>query len=246
VCLAGIKQDEAMDSITPYQPTTLRGALIRARDFGWHVVAGDLCELADALSDEAGNRQASEPFISVVRSRSSDDNVKVLRAMSKEQAHPRSLSAQYGYEPFPFHTDGAHQQTPPDFMLLAARQDDAGESPTHLKRLWVPPPPADDDDMRRGVFRVDAGRRTFYTTCQSVDGRIRFDPGCMAPIDPRSRRLADAILAGEPDYSHGWTRSGEILIVDNTRVMHARGRVGDFSRRALYRLLLARPLQTMI
>ncbi len=246
MCLAGIKQDEAMDSITPYQPTTLRGALIRARDFGWHVVAGDLCELADALSDEAGNRQASEPFISVVRSRSSDDNVKVLRAMSKEQAHPRSLSAQYGYEPFPFHTDGAHQQTPPDFMLLAARQDDAGESPTHLKRLWVPPPPADDDDMRRGVFRVDAGRRTFYTTCQSVDGRIRFDPGCMAPIDPRSRRLADAILAGEPDYSHGWTRSGEILIVDNTRVMHARGRVGDFSRRALYRLLLARPLQTMI
>lgn len=242
-------QDEAMESITPYQPTTLRGALTKARNFGWHLVAGDLCELADALSDEAGNRQASAPsmapFVSVVRSRSSDDDVKVLRAMSKEKAHPRSLSAQYGYEPFPFHTDGAHLQTPPDFMLLAAKQDDAGESPTHLKRLWVPPPPADDDDMRRGVFRVDAGRRTFYATCQSADGRTRFDPGCMAPIDPRSRRLADAILAGEPDFSHGWTRSGEILIVDNTRVMHARGRVGD-SRRALYRVLLAEQRQARL
>jgi len=149
-----------------------------------------------------------------------------LRPLSKEEAHPRSLSAQYGYEPFPFHTDGAHLQSPPDFMLLAAKQDDAGESPTHLKRLWEPPPPANDDDMRRGVFRVGAGRRSFYITCQSADGRVRFDPGCMAPIDPRSRRLAAAISTGEPDYSHRWTRSGEILIVDNTRVMHARGRVG--------------------
>ena len=228
-----------MDSITPYQPTTLRCALSKASNFGWHLVEGNLCELADALSDEAGNRQASAPSIRVVRSRSSDDAVKVLRPLSKEEAHPRSLSAQYGYEPFPFHTDGAHLQRPPDFMLLAAKQDDAGESPTHLKRLWEPPPPANDDDMRRGVFRVGAGRRSFYITCQSADGRVRFDPGCMAPIDPRSRRLAAAISTGEPDYSHRWTRSGEILIVDNTRVMHARGRVGDFSRRALYRILLS-------
>jgi hypothetical protein len=228
-----------MDSITPYQPTTLRCALSKARDFGWHVVAGNLCELADALRDEAGNPQVSAPSIRVVRSRSSDDDVKVLRPMSKEEAHPRSLSAQYGHDPFPFHTDGAHLQTPPDFMLLAAMQDDAGETPTHLKRLCEPPPPSDDDDIRRGVFRVDAGRSGFYTTCQSADGRIRFDPGCMTPIDSRSRRLAGAILMGEPDYSHRWTGSTEILIVDNSRVMHARGRVGDFSRRALYRVLLS-------
>ena len=228
-----------MDSITPYQPTTFRCALSKARNFGWHVGEGDLCELADALRAEAGNRQVSEPSFRIVRARSSDGDVKVLRPLSKEEAHPRSLSAQYGYEPFPFHTDGAHLQTPPDFMLLAAKQNDAGETPTNLKRLWEPPPPANDDDMRLGVFRVDAGRRSFYATCQSADGRIRFDPGCMVPIDPRSRRLADAILAGEPDYSHRWTGSSEILIVDNTRVMHARGRVGDFSCRALYRVLLA-------
>jgi hypothetical protein len=228
-----------MDSITPYEPTTFRCALSKARNFGWHVVVGNLCELADALRDEAGNRQVSVPSFSIVRSRSSDSDVKVLRPMSKEEAHPRSLSAQYGHEPFPFHTDGAHLQTPPDFMLLAAKQNDAGETPSNLKRLWEPPPPSDDDDMRLGVFRVDAGRRSFYATCQSADGRIRFDPGCMVPIDPRSRRLADAILAGEPDYSHRWTGSTEILIVDNSRVMHARGRVGGFSGRALYRVLLA-------
>src|ERR1700752_3367637 len=134
----------AMDSITPYQPTTLRWALAKARDFGWHVVAGNRCELAEALGDEAGNPQVSAPSIRVVRSRGSDDDVKVLRPMSKEEAHPRSLTAQYGHEPFPFHTDGAHLQTPPDFMLLAAKQDDAGETPTHLKRLCEPPSPSDD------------------------------------------------------------------------------------------------------
>jgi hypothetical protein len=84
-----------MDSITPYQPTTLRCALSKASNFGWHLVKGNLCELADALSDEAGNRQASAPSIRVVRSRSSDDAVKVLRPLSKEEAHPRSLSLDF-------------------------------------------------------------------------------------------------------------------------------------------------------
>ena len=228
-----------MDSITPYRPTTLRCALSKASNVGWHVVEGNLFELANALRDVAGDRQTSAPSIRVVRSRSTDDDVKMLRPLTNTKHVRGRLVRKYGYEPFPFHTDGAHLQSPPDFMLLAAKQDDAGESPTHLKRLCEPPPPANDDDMRRGVFRVDAGRRSFYITCQSADGRVRFDAGWMAPIDPRSRRLADAIRTGEPDYSHRWTRSGEILIVDNTRVMHARGRVGDFSRRALYRVLLS-------
>src|ERR1700738_5652598 len=117
-----------MDSITPYQPTTLRCALSKASNLGWHVVEGNLCELADALRDEAGNLQVSAPLIRVVRSRSSDDDVKVLRPLSKEEAHPRSLSAQYGYEPFPFHTDGAHLQSQPDFMLMVAMQDVADAS----------------------------------------------------------------------------------------------------------------------
>jgi hypothetical protein len=65
-----------MDSITPYQPTTLRCALSKASNFGRHVVEGNLCELAGALSDEAGNRQVSAPSIRVVRSRSSDDDIK--------------------------------------------------------------------------------------------------------------------------------------------------------------------------
>lgn len=225
-----------MDSISPYQPTVLRRILSEVRDRGWLVVEGNLCELASALATERCNRGA---HLRIVRGRTSDDDIQVLRPMGKQQARVRSLSAQYGYEPFPFHTDGAHLEIPPEFMLLAAQQQDAGDSPTHLKRLWAPPPPASADDMRQGVFRVDAGRRSFYATCQSADGRMRFDPGCMAPIDPRSRRLCTAILGVEPDFSHRWTRPDEILIVDNARVMHARGHVDNSSRRALYRVLLS-------
>jgi hypothetical protein len=230
------RQDDIVVSITPYEPTEFGRVLQQTRECGWLVVDGNLRELALALRSEA---ERGAPPVEIVLGRSTDDDVQVLRPLTREDARPRSLSAQFGHSPFPFHTDGAHLQTPPEFMLLAAMRHDSGETPTHLKRMSVAPTPANEDDMRLGVFRVDSGRRSFYATCRSAGGRIRFDPGCMAAVDPRSRRLSAAIGALAPDYSHQWTRSDEIVIVDNTRVMHARGQVGVCSQRALYRLLLS-------
>ena len=48
-------QDEAMDSVTPYQPMVLRRVLSTARDLGWLVVEGNLCELARALGSDASD-----------------------------------------------------------------------------------------------------------------------------------------------------------------------------------------------
>jgi alpha-ketoglutarate-dependent taurine dioxygenase len=61
----------------------------------------------------------------------------------------------------------------------------------------------------------------------------------MSPIDPRSRRLAHAISASNPDYSHSWREPGEIIIIDNHHILHSRDDAGDAPDREIYRLLLS-------
>jgi hypothetical protein len=82
-----------MDSITPYQPMALRRALSKARNVGWHVVEGNLCELARALNDERGNRPVFAPLVRLVRGRSSDDDVQVLRPTTTQMS---SKSGRFG------------------------------------------------------------------------------------------------------------------------------------------------------
>ena len=108
--------------------------------------------------------------------------MQVLRPLTAEEAAIRSLSAHYGRGPFPFHTDGAHLDVPPDFVLLAAKHVGEHNVLTHLLRLPVPHPSLETtEDMRLGIFRVDAGASGFYTVCQFADtiseDCVRLDPG---------------------------------------------------------------------
>ncbi|MBN9636572.1 Fe(II)-2OG oxygenase family protein [Metapseudomonas otitidis] len=233
---------KALEEIAAHVRASVHVALSKARRAGWHVVRGDLMELADGL------RQATEcgrePYARIVRARSSDDDVQVLRPRTEQQAPARSLSGQFGSGAFPFHTDGAHLDMPPDFVLLAAKSTGARDVPTHLLRFPVPHPSLEiNEDMRLGVFRVDAGTNGFYRVGQFADGLsqdcVRFDPGCMSPVDPRSRRLAHAISSSSPDYSHIWRDPREILIVDNHHVLHARDDASAAQDRELHRLLLS-------
>ncbi|WP_157928636.1 TauD/TfdA family dioxygenase [Mycobacteroides abscessus] len=219
-------------------------ALSKARLAGWHIVRGDLIDLAAGLRQAAERSDEPQPYARIVRARSSDDDVQTLRPLSAQQAAARSLSAQFGCGPFPFHTDGAHLDMPPDFVLLSAENAGSCDVPTHLMRFPVPDMPLEiTEDMRLGVFRVDTGTSGFYQVCQFADGLsqdcVRFDPGCMSPIDPRSRRLAHEISSGKPDYSHTWREPGEILIIDNHHVLHSRGDARTAGDRVLHRLLLS-------
>ncbi len=233
-----------LDELPAQLGASLFVALSKAKQSGWHVMRGDLRSLARWLRQAVERTDSPLPYAHIVRTRQTDNDVQVLRPINTEQAAARSLSAQFGRGTFPFHTDGAHLEVPPDFVLLAVERPGACDVPTHLLRFPVPhPSPLLSEDLRLGVFRVDSGvSGGFYNVCQFSDGSsmncVRFDPGCMRPVDPRSRRLADAISSSTPDYSHSWRNPGEILIIDNHHVLHSRGDASKAPDRALCRLLL--------
>ena len=124
-------------------------------------------------------------------------------------------------------------------MLLEAETPGEDYAPTHLLRLYPDPHTDISRDIRQGVFRVDTGKAAFYTACRSGDSQpIRFDLGCMSPIDPRSRRLTHTIINSEPDYVHKWSDAGRVLIIDNRQVLHARANADTPTTRSLLRLML--------
>jgi hypothetical protein len=191
----------------------LHKAATVARQDGW-------CALTGSVEDvrSAGLRFGWRE----VPNRASGPSVSVLRPTSQTAATPRSLSAIYGLDRQPLHTDGAHIRHPPDIVVLVASGPTA--VPTLVRRIFrsagrtqVWPPHLDD-----GVFLVQSGRDSFYTTAR-IDRGVRFDPGCMTPCDQRARLLSDYFVHLSDDAEeHQWTAANQVLVVDNRRTVHAR------------------------
>jgi hypothetical protein len=236
---SGAGLSPAQTSLEPYLSSTLMTALSAARSSGCCVANGSIRELADWLAARSGGGLDREAPAKIVLGRPKDPPVQVLTPLDPSQAAPRSLSAKFGTGPLPFHADGSHLDEPPHFVLLEAENPGEDHAPTHLLRLFPPPDTDMARDIRHGVFRVDTGTSAFYATCRSGDSQaIRFDLGCMSPIDPRSRRLTQTIVDAEPDYTHTWSAARRVLIIDNRQVLHARANADAPTNRSLLRLML--------
>jgi Taurine catabolism dioxygenase TauD, TfdA family len=82
------------------------------------------------------------------------------------------------------------------------------------------------------MFLVNNGPDSFYAPARS-GARYRFDPGCMTACDVRAREVGDYFtsqLAQAATYE--WTSGGQVLVIDNQQVLHARSAVveGDTDR----------------
>jgi hypothetical protein len=88
---------------------------------------------------------------------------------------------------------------------------------------------------------VRAGRRSFYSTILAMGGAFfRYDPGCLEAVDERGQRalrLVEERIAGAPSDVHHWCQ-GDILIIDNWRVLHGRSPSDQGSGRRLVRILI--------
>jgi hypothetical protein len=162
--------------------------------------------------------------------RRGDPPVAVLRPTEPSAAQPRSLSAQFGLGQQPLHTDGAHLAHPPDIVVLVSSRP--SPTPTHV---WVA-------DLRRGksrasdlalaafehgMFLVHSGRDSFYAPVLA-GGRYRYDPGCMTACDARAREVEEYLAAQTAQAAaFEWTCGGQVLVVDNRRVLHARAAVAE-------------------
>jgi hypothetical protein len=166
----------------------------------------------------------------------------VVEPQESSGAHPRSLSAQYGLNTLPFHVELSHRPRPCRYLLLGCI--DPG-SPSAITRLL---------DWRKLVFSPDefqllesapvlvrTGRRSFYSTVLSTDHAfLRYDPACLEAVDERGHtalKLVERRLAlGSPE-THEWCR-GDIIIIDNWRVLHGRDPSEPDSGRRLARILI--------
>lgn len=166
----------------------------------------------------------------------------LIEPQVQKDAHPRSLSAQYGLGALPFHTDLSHRPRPCRYLLLGCI--DPGSPGATTKLLdWQGLALSEEERrlLEAAPILVRNGRRSFYTTILSPQfGFLRYDPGCVEAVDERGNAalcLMKHRLATSRPTTHQWRR-GDILIIDNWRVLHARGHSELGSGRRLARILI--------
>jgi len=211
----------------------LGGAINKARRRGWAELEGTL----DGAVAAAASLGAE-----VVPTRPGDPPIGLLRPVPQESAHPASLSATYGLGALPFHTDGAYLRRPPDVVIM--ERESAADTELVATLLFRVCPSTVGEDvweaMQQGVFHVRAGRDKFL--CVARSGNIlRFDPGCMRPLDPASRLVRRFFEQSLDAVRYTWGSVGTVVVLDNTQVLHAREPAPRNSQRRLRRIMLRLP-----
>lgn len=195
----------------------------KALDRGW---ASDVSDLAQLLDDARRLGWSPVPI------RAGEPAVSTLRVVDRANAHRNSLSAMVGTGAQPLHTDGAHLRRMPDIVVLSAAAPTT--TPTMIYRPGVP-----TLAQRSGVFRVGGGRGAFYAGAVDSVGRWRYDPGCMTPTDAEAREAATQFrVMSDAAERHEWSRPGEVLVIANRRVLHARAAATDADSRRVHRVAL--------
>lgn len=166
----------------------------------------------------------------------------VVQPQAEDNAHPRSLSARFGLGALPFHTELSHRTRPCRYILLGCIDPGSTAAATMLLDWRTLRFSREELDLLEGTpVLVRTGRRSFYSTILSP-GRafLRYDPGCLEALDERSREALSLVgnrIAGAPSEMHHW-RQGDILIIDNWRVLHGRSPSDRSSSRRLARILI--------
>lgn len=213
-----------------FQPIegSLEDAVAAAQRHGWVEWCSSIDEALDTLATT---------HTEIVPTRQTDTQVGILRPAPVSDARRSSLSAIYGVGAFPLHTDGAHLRDPPDVVVLEATSVCGQGVPTLFLR------PGDlssdlSDALDHGVFLVGCGRNAFQANARQGT-RLRFDPGCMRPLDGRARFVAEYFDAARRDaYRHHW-QDGVVVVIDNEQVVHGRAEVPQEHRtRELRRIML--------
>lgn len=199
-------------------PTGLAEMFLEAESVGWSLRDFETApSLEDAVRDlPCIADRAEDPVIGRVQPQAEAD-------------HQRSLSARHGLSRFPLHTDGAHHKFPPAYLLFTC------PNPPRVARtrlLYLGP---DADAMYReygrGVFAVTKSE-TDRWLANAFDGkkRLRFDRGCMAPLDEVARGLVRYVESRESGASEiEWTSANAVLVIDNRLTLHGRSAtsIGD-------------------
>ncbi len=214
------------------------GFLTRLENCGW-------ARAATRTTDPHSLASTLQTVASALRKPTADDSPAVEWVLPKPttSARPQSLSGRFGLGAFPLHCDTSHWPVPCRYVLLACMKPGALRTPTallDLGRLRLSPSQA--QRARSSVFLIRSGPRSFYSTILSSTRTFtRLDPGCMVPLDHNGVR-AMALFGTKRNQqvleTCDW-RPGDVLAIDNWRVLHGRlGCVSVTDQRLLLRLLV--------
>ena len=210
-------------------------ALRNLRTRGFHCQQGvehrDCLPIANSLGVPVGDARNPEPL-------------RLISPQPTTKAKLNTLSSRYGMEAFPFHTDAAYWAAPPRFILFHCVSPGAGSRPTLLidPREWS----LSERERRmlcNEVWKITTNRPFLCTAgTQGEHGLcLRFDEACMAPVTAGARSIRD-VVQDSIDRSEvvaiNW-REGDLLVIDNLRLLHARGKAAQADEdRILARILI--------
>jgi len=138
-----------------------------------------------------------------------------------------TLSKIYGVNPFPYHTDGANNISPPKYIILEnlSKVDTLTNTiicPFDLKLLFKEKPSLKDE-----LFIILNGRNSFYSTILTERNNglnfIRWNPLIMKSISNIPFDINN-IINDNLITKINWN-VGKVVIVDNWRCVHARSKL---------------------
>lgn len=179
-----------------------------------------------------------------VAGRTGEATVSVLRPTEASESRPNSLSASYSTGSFPFHVDTAHWVVPCRYIVLGCFDPGEGGRRTLLLDTKTLPLTSEQRQLLVSTpLRVVNGRQSFFSTIAKRGRKfLRYDPGCMHATTADGAQALAVFAAGAwPEYLTDicW-RKGNVLVIDNWRVLHGRSEasVSD-PRRTLMRIYVS-------
>ena len=165
--------------------------------------------------------------------------VERISPKTSPQARHGTLSARYGLGPFPLHTERAHWRSPPRYLIFRSVGEVTDRPTTLLDSYALKADKKLVQELLETQWIVQWGDDSFRSPVLTPlptpeQWQIRYDRCCMslsedAPpeLNVRLDQTFDSLI---PEH-HFW-RLGEILLIDNWRMLHGRGTsaVEDFGR----------------
>lgn len=160
----------------------------------------------------------------------------------RAEAHPRSQSAAHGLDALPLHAELSHRPVPCRYVILGCLDPGRSGSATTTLEWRTLGFTADEIALLKGApLLIRNGRRSFYSTAVPRDERfLRYDGECVEAVDTRGHVALETIqarLSSVTPTAHRLQR-GEVLIIDNWRMLHGREVVDEHSGRVLTRRLV--------
>jgi hypothetical protein len=160
----------------------------------------------------------------------------------RADAFPRSQSAAHGLDALPLHAELSHRPVPCRYVVLGCVDPGNSSSATTMLDWRTLRFAADEMALLKGApLLVRNGRKSFYSTAIPPDERfLRYDGQCLEAVDARGRvalKTVETRLSTVAPAAHHLLR-GDVLVIDNWRMLHGREAVPEYSGRRFARRLI--------